>query len=42
VDFELIDGATSFSGTFTSDILTGDITSTAPSGIMGELTAIRQ
>jgi hypothetical protein len=42
VEFELIDMVTSFSGTFTSDILTGEIVSTGPSGIIGELTVIRQ
>jgi hypothetical protein len=41
VEFGLADLITSFSGTFTSDILSGDITSSSSTGIAGTLTANR-
>ncbi|UCF41476.1 MAG: hypothetical protein JSW43_03855 [Gemmatimonadota bacterium] len=41
VEFGLTDLITSFSGTFTSDILTGTISSSSSTGIRGTLRAVR-
>ncbi|MBD48981.1 MAG: hypothetical protein VYA70_04220 [Gemmatimonadota bacterium] len=42
VTFELFNTRTKFDGSFTSDILTADFTSTLPGGIAGSMTVQRQ
>jgi hypothetical protein len=41
VEFELTDMITSFSGSFTSDLLSGNISSSSSTGIAGTLRAVR-
>jgi hypothetical protein len=42
VTFELFNTRTDFDGSFTSDILTADFTSSLPGGIAGTMTVRRQ
>lgn len=41
-NWTLIDGVTVFSGTFTSDILSGEFVTNAPSGVIGTFTLQRE
>lgn len=42
LNFTLIDGVTVFSGTFTSDIMSGDFVVNAPNGVIGTFSVVRE